>query len=353
MTHRERFIKALNHETPDRVPFYMKFCPQLVDRCERETGTRDFGEHFGFDFRREYLTPSRHQPDFARFHDHVPENARFSDWGMMMVPFPDSPNYRKHYPSMTGFTSVEQIETYPFPDVEADYRYEPLRAAARAAHDAGYAFGAGFDLGPIQTLWTLVGMDRFMMEATLGEPFILALHEKVMGLLLDQARQLTTVGADIIFNGDNFATQRGLMVSRGFWRDWYGPSHRRLIEVLKAADPDVKYYYHADGMMQELIPDMVEIGVDIIDPVQPECMDPAEIKKEYGDRIVISGTVGIQRTMPFGTPDDVKAEVRKRIETVGPGGGFLLAPTHTLPPEVPWENILAFADAAKTYGRYD
>lgn len=351
MTHRERLLKALNHEEPDRVPFSFKMCPDLIDLCERKTGTRDFAAYFDFDFRREYLPPSRIKTDFSKFHEHVPENARFSDWGMMMVPFPEDKNYKKHYPSMTNFTSIEQIESYPFPDLEADYRYEPLRIAARAAHDAGYAFGAGFDLGPIQTLWTLCGMDRFMMEATLDEPFIRALYEKVVALLCKQAYQLTTVGADIIFNGDNFATQRGLMVSRSFWREWYGPAHKKLIDILKAADPAVKYYYHADGMMQEMIPDMIEIGVDIIDPIQAECMDPAAIKKEYGKDIVISGTVGIQHTMPLGSPEEVADEVRLRIDTVASGGGFLLAPTHTLPPEVPWENILAFVETAREYGK--
>ncbi len=237
MTPRECVGKALNHEEPEQVPFSLKMSPHQQDVCEQKTGTRDFAEYFDFSVRREYLTPTRKKTDFARFQDHVPENAWFSEWGLMLVPFPNDKNYKQHVPSMTKFTSVEQIETYPFPDVDAEYRYVPLREHAAAAHEAGYAFGTGFDLGPIQTLWSLRGIDGFMMEATLDEPFIHALYDKVVDILCGQARQLATVHPDIIFNGDNFATQRGLMVSRQFWRDWYGPAHRRLIETLKSIDP--------------------------------------------------------------------------------------------------------------------
>ena len=103
---------------------------------------------------------------------------------------------------------------------------------------------------------------------------------------------------------------------------------------------------------REIIPELIEIGVDILNPVQPECMDPAEIKRQYGDRLSFSGTIGTQSTMPFGTPREVEATIRKRIETVGVGGGLLLAPTHVLEPDVSWENILAFLEAVDRWGWY-
>ena len=98
---------------------------------------------------------------------------------------------------------------------------------------------------------------------------------------------------------------------------------------------------------------MIIFEVDILNPVQPECVDPVAIKKKYGDRLSFWGTIGTQTTMPFGTPEDVRREIRARIETVGKGGGLLIAPTHVIEPEVPWENILAFIEAVKEFGRYD
>ena len=94
------------------------------------------------------------------------------------------------------------------------------------------------------------------------------------------------------------------------------------------------------------------MGLDVLNPIQPECMDPAEIKRKYGDRLAFFGTMGNQTTLPFGSPDDVRREVRLRIATVGQGGGLVLAPSHLLEPDVPWENILAFFEAADESGAY-
>lgn len=135
------------------------------------------------------------------------------------------------------------------------------------------------------------------------------------------------------------------------WRKWLKPRLARVIEQARRVKPDILIFYHSDGDCTAIIPELIEIGVDILNPVQPECMNPAELKKEYGDRLAFWGTIGTQTTMPFGTPDEVKAVVKERIETVGKGGGLLLAPTHILEPEVPWENVLAFFEAVEEYGR--
>jgi len=127
---------------------------------------------------------------------------------------------------------------------------------------------------------------------------------------------------------------------------------KRVIESAKEVNPDMLVYYHSDGYIEPIIPDLIEVGVNILNPVQPECMDPTKIKERYGDRLAFFGTIGIQTTMPHGTPEDVRKEVKTRIETVGRGGGLLIAPTHVLEPDVPWENILAFFDAVEEYGKY-
>ena len=125
-----------------------------------------------------------------------------------------------------------------------------------------------------------------------------------------------------------------------------------MIRAAKAVKPDLLVQYHTDGDCSAVIPDLIEVGVDILNPVQPECMDPVEIKKAYGDRLSFSGTIGTQTTMPHGTTDDVRAAVKKMIETVGVGGGLMLAPTHVIEPDVPWENVVAFVEACREFGHY-
>jgi uroporphyrinogen decarboxylase len=147
---------------------------------------------------------------------------------------------------------------------------------------------------------------------------------------------------DVLRLGDDVGMQRGLMMSQAAWRRWLKPRLAQVIAAARAIKPDTLVFYHSDGDCRPIVPELIEIGVDILNPVQPECMDPAVMKRLYGDRLSFWGTVGTQTTFPFGTPAEMKAVVVERIATVGRGGGLLLAPTHILEPDVPWENIVAF-----------
>jgi len=354
MNHWQRMQKVLNLEQPDRVPFSFKLCDAQEEVCERMLGTRDYRTYFDFDVKRGKAGKTKLQTDFRPFHDiKPPEDSWFNEWGVLFVPFEGSYHFAHRYNPMAGFDSPEQFESYPYPDLDAEYRYEHLEAACKEAHEAGYAFGVGASLGPIQTIWNLRGPDNWMVDATVNEDLIRVLYDKIVDLLAAQARLLARCRPDVFYNGDNCATQRGLMVSRQFWRDWYGPAHRRLVDAIHEVSPRTKYYYHADGKCQDVLEDMIEFGINVFDPVQPECMDPAEIKQRVGDRLVLSGGISIQKTMPFGTPEDVTEEVKLRMRTIGKGGGYMISPTHFIEPEVPWENLMAFVEAAKTYGRYE
>ena len=136
------------------------------------------------------------------------------------------------------------------------------------------------------------------------------------------------------------------------WRTWLKPRLARVIKAAKEINPDILVLYHTDGDCRSVIPELIEVGVDILNPIQPECMDHVELKLEYGDRLSFSGTIGTQSTMPHGSVKDVKVAVQKMIRTVGQGGGLFLAPTHVLEPDVPWDNVLAFVDAVREFGEY-
>jgi uroporphyrinogen decarboxylase len=128
---------------------------------------------------------------------------------------------------------------------------------------------------------------------------------------------------------------------------------RRWAEVWSAAravKPDIEIFYHSDGNIMDIIPELIEIGVTILNPIQPECVDPKMIKRQFGDRIVLNGTIGTQTTMPFGTADDVRRTVQQRVEALADDGALMLAPTHVLEPEVPIANVEAFFDACRDYG---
>jgi uroporphyrinogen decarboxylase len=142
-----------------------------------------------------------------------------------------------------------------------------------------------------------------------------------------------------------------LMMSPEIWRKFLKPRLAKVFQAAKQAKPDVLIFYHSDGYVEPILDDLIEIGLDVLNPVQPECMDVGALKRRYGSRLSFWGTIGLQRALPFGTPQQVEDEVRRRIEEAGAGGGLLLSPAHVLAPEVPLENIRAMFDAAAKYGR--
>ncbi|MFN2352741.1 MAG: uroporphyrinogen decarboxylase family protein, partial [Kiritimatiellia bacterium] len=164
-----------------------------------------------------------------------------------------------------------------------------------------------------------------------------------------KAAAFAAAGTDIIRLGDDVGMQQSIMMSKGMYDEWLKPRLARVIAAAKAANPKVLIFYHTCGFVAPLIESLIEAGVEILNPVQPECMDFLEIHRQYGDRLSFDGTLGTQTTMPFGTPAEVEAVVCRNLDIAGPAGGLLCCPTHLLEPEVPWENIVAYVSACKTY----
>ena len=179
-----------------------------------------------------------------------------------------------------------------------------------------------------------------------------AILDPVTAIRCAQAAEFVKAGVDLLSLGDDIGTQHGPMMSISMWREVLKPRLAAVISSARKASPDIVISYHSDGKVDVFIEDLIELGIDVLNPIQPECMDPVAIKKRYGDRLSFWGTIGTQTTMPFGTAAEIRAEVKRMIETVGEGGGLLIAPTHRLQPEVPWENVLAFVKAVEEYGVY-
>jgi len=136
------------------------------------------------------------------------------------------------------------------------------------------------------------------------------------------------------------------------WRIMMLSRWKKVWQAAKENNPKVKIWYHSDGNITDIIPDLIEAGVDVLNPIQPECLDIDSIHRRYGKRLTLDGCIGTQTTMPFGTPDDVRRTVKNLIDAYGRNGGLILSPTHVLEPEVPLENIDAFCTACKGFGTF-
>jgi len=201
--------------------------------------------------------------------------------------------------------------------------------------------------------WQMRGMEELLLDFQLNPDLAAYLLDRITEVRRRQARFFAQQDVDILVLGDDVSMQTGMIMSPTTWQQWFKGRMRLIIEEARAIKPDLPVFYHSDGNPEAIIPDLIEIGVTILNPVQPECIDPIVVKQKYGDRLALWGTIGTQTTMPFGTPDDVRQEVKERIETVGHNGGLVLGPTHSLEPDVPWENIVALYEAIEEYGRYE
>jgi uroporphyrinogen decarboxylase len=142
------------------------------------------------------------------------------------------------------------------------------------------------------------------------------------------------------------------LIAPELFREFFKPRYDKLFSHLKRINPNIKFAFHTDGNNIPILQDFIDVGVNILNPVQPKSMDPGELKKKFGDKLSFWGTIDNQETMPFGTVEDVINETKLRLRTVAPGGGLILGPAHNVQLQAPIENIMAFYDTAKKFGKY-
>ena len=215
----------------------------------------------------------------------------------------------------------------------------------------------GSDLGPVMACQALRQSSdrsltlRFVSNVD-GTDFAEQLLDELTTRGRVMARCFARAGVDVLRLGDDVGTQRGMMMSPTTWRRYLKPRLAAVIAAARQERPQIPIFYHSDGDVRAIIDELIEIGVTILNPVQPECMDPFALKRQYGDRLTLWGTVGTQTTLPHATPAAVRATVREYMRRLAPGGGYVIGPTHTINRDVPWENVVAFYQAVRDYGSY-
>lgn len=353
MTPRERTLAVLAHERPDRLPREVKLTPPLLEAFERRTGSNDPAEYFDLEVRDVYFTPPAKMADFSAYYpDGVPElwnppGWEVGEWGVGVKHGSLWHFIHIEHP-MRGLTKLAEFQSYPFPDLTRPERHRHLETQVQGLHDRGL-FAIGFMEWTIfEIAWHMRGMSEFFDDVAFHPECAEFLLDKITGIRCFQARRFAEAGVDMLKIGDDVGTQIAMMMSPQMYRQWFKPRHAAVIAAARAVRPDLPVCYHSDGKCWQIIPDLIDIGVTVLNPVQPECLDLAEVKKKFGDRLAFWGGVGTQTTMPFASADEVYRTVGRTIDTLGPLGYFP-CPTHVLEPEVPWENIQAYLRAVEEY----
>ncbi len=347
---RENFLRAIHRDDPESVPYGFGLCESLKRSFLEKTGFENFMEYFDMPFRYIEILPSKNPVDYLEYFSDLPKNSYIDEWGVGHIRG-SMEHFTKMVHPMESFTDSEQVWNFPLPDVLEDYRWEGFKEKVSEVKSKGLA-AIYRAIQVFEPAWYLRGMENLLVDMLTDDDMAKACLDKMTQVKAKLSAKVAAAGVDAIYFGDDVGTQKGMMMDIKLWRKWLKPTMATVIKAAKDINPDVIAIYHSDGVIYEIIPELIEIGIDVLNPIQPECMDPVKVKEEYGDRLSFWGTIGTQTTMPFGTPKDVESAVKHMVETVGKGGGLVIAPTHMLEPEVPWQNIEAFVSAVKRYGRY-
>jgi len=195
----------------------------------------------------------------------------------------------------------------------------------------------------------LRGFDQLMLDFFRNPQFVDYLFDQLASIASQSVAILAGAGVDVICLDDDVGEPSRMMIGPDLWRRFLKGPLSRIIKTASTENPAVRILYHSDGYIEPIIPDLIEIGVNVINPVQPDVMDPAALKEKYGSRLAFWGTVGTASDWLYGSPSAIEAEVKERIETVGKKEGLVIAPAYDLEPKVKWENVLAFVKAVRKY----
>ncbi|HHF09136.1 MAG TPA: hypothetical protein ENL28_00815 [Candidatus Atribacteria bacterium] len=252
--------------------------------------------------------------------------------------------------------NIEELEDYPWPDPAKSMKLEGLREKAQKMHEEGKYLLVGdmIDTGIFEPCWYLRGFENFLVDLLINRDFALKLME---GMYDYQLRRyslfLKEVGEflDVVFVGDDLATAENVIMSPETYRELVKPFHKEYFRNLKKLAPRAKLLYHSCGSIVQFIPDLVEIGVDILNPVQVSAqgMDPVLLKEKFGKELSFWGAIDTTFVLPRGTVEEVRREVRTRIDQLGPEG-YVLTSVHDIQPDVPPESVVAMFEEARTYG---
>ena len=355
MKPRERVEVALRHEEPDRCPMQVSFTPEFATRLRQDMelrGERVHNPHGGgntYELERA-LGEDMLLTSVGWANSYYMDDQDYTDeWGVGWTVHPyQTPFGTGHYTEIASHPLADDgsISGYRPPDPNRPELYTDAEQVIRDFKGEYWIVGVTVTT-VFEAAWALRGLEQMLIDMVVDPDLANQVLHWPYQYHLTAAKRLVEMGVDMVWLGDDVGTQHEMLISPMMWRKYFKWRMAEMIQELKAINPQVKVAYHSDGDIRRIIPELIEIGLDVLNPVQPASMDPAEIKAQYGDKLCFWGTIDEQQTLPFGSPEEVRAEVLERLRTSGRGGGLILAPTHHVQLDTPLENFWAMVDTIR------
>jgi len=347
-------LTALSRRPPDRVPVALGCFPMALPHLP----DRDPDEYFGTDIRYVTFEAPRRGEEFLDYLRNLPKHIpmgelstlrTYWEWGY----HPESPGGAG---ILEGARTIEDLDLSLLQKMAEPSRHVGIAKRVRHYQDEGMAvMGMPPHLGGdiFETAWRMRGFQQFLLDFRRNRELAHYLLDQITNMLISNTLVLAQAGVDILCLDDDVGDPRSMIISPALWREFLKPLMAKVIELVREVKPNILVFYHSDSYIEHIIPDLIEIGVDVLNPVQPDVMNPGELKERYGDRMAFWGTVGSQTLWAWGGPGDIEREVKLRMETVGGGGGFVISPAYDIDlQDIPLENIVAFIQAAKKFCNY-
>ncbi len=361
MNSKDRVIAAINRQRPDRTPLDGYFRKDVWKKLENHFRTADaeeIMEALGLDIRYTTLEPSASFEDRAipspfplleigagRRDLVIPrENGWLEDeCGICRAPNATGQHWLYTYHPLAE-ADLSAVRQYRLPEPASEERYRSVRSDVERWGDSHFTVVELWNI--FKSAWELRGFERCLMDMHTEPQLMEVLADKILEHRIEQTKQLLRYDIDMLMIAGDVAMQDRMMLSPHMWRKYFKPRLKTWLEEIRR-EREIYVMFHSDGNLESIFDDLVEIGFDCIDPIQPECMDVVDIKRRFGSRVCLHGTISCQHTLPRGTVAEVEAEARERIHSCGRDGGLILSPSNTIQMDVPMENILALYDTAK------
>jgi uroporphyrinogen decarboxylase len=349
VTSRERVLAAARRQHPDRVPTYLWLTPDIVQRLRDDRGVDDCEAYLGMDIRFAGYVAREEELDHSPYTGHFHPDTSVDVWGCGTYPV-GYYHFTKAQCPLESATSVAEVRDYPFPQRHPDVG--AMREQVEAIQAAGLLACSQYECGTFEQAHALMGMEPLLAHMISSPDLVRELYERVSDVKARMAAAYVEAGVDMLWVGDDIGIQTGPVMAPRMWREWLLPHLKKITAAARSVRADVPIAYHSCGSVAFAVEGLIEAGIDVLQSVQPEANDAAQLKREYGQYLAFWGGAGSQSTLSHGTPDEVRDEVKHLIETVGAGGGFICSPAHFLEPECPLANIDAFVEAVVELGVY-
>jgi uroporphyrinogen decarboxylase len=329
MNNRQRVIASLNHQQPDKIPFEIGFTQNAHQKMVEFYDDPDFDKNIG-----NCLTWLSTEPKGSW--QEVSPNIWQDQFGVQWDRTADKDigNVRNQ------LVTPETLNKIIFPDPDEPSRYDAYEQVLSQSGDAFTLVNLGFSL--YERAWTLAGMENLMMAMITNKGFVHALLDRILEFNLAVIKNVCSYDVDAMMFGDDWGMQTGLQMGMNLWREFIYPCIKHMYGLVKSKGKFV--FIHSCGKVNEVFPDLIDIGLDVFNPFQPEVMDVYEMKARFGNYLSFFGGISVQKTLPYGTVTETKDEVKRLLDVVGKNGGYIASPSHAIPGDARPKNIAAMIE---------